>query len=306
MKRFSRKRIWLAISFVIILLLIFILFWKTGFLQKNSIDDRDLEAWDYVDGVIVGSEAFWLDGGNETCWYLIHGYTSTPAEMKGIAGSLHAEFGDTVFVTRLWGNGEVPSHILNLTLFDWYSQVSGEFDELEERCDEVNLVGFSFGGALSARLAEERDVNNLYLLAPYLVATYDFYHGLRSETYLNLFSDLFLYTKKRKIGQINSEEGLENHVAYWNMPLTPIKYSKEFFEEVKINLGKIDEPVLLQHSKKDKASDMDSSVLIYDGVSSEVKELIVFEKSNHILPADYDKEDVVLNIIDFEKRMREE
>jgi esterase/lipase len=34
------------------------------------------------------------------------------------------------------------------------------------------------------------------------------------------------------------------------------------------------------------------------------KELVVFEKSNHIIPMDYDKYEAISNIIDFEKQTR--
>jgi len=305
-KGWSRKRVSLIGLGIFFVLVFFVLWFFTGFVQSGNINNRDLGNWDYgEDGVIVGGEAFVLDGDSETCWYLIHGYTSTAAEMRELAEKVNGEFGDKVFVARLKGSGEVPSHILDLTLYDWYDQVLGEFDLISEECGKVNLVGFSFGGALSARISEERDVNNLYLIAPYLVATHRWYFGFRAESYLDWLGDSFVYVRKGKAGQINWPEGLENHVAYLNMPLGPVKHSKEFFEDVKKDVGDIDVPVLLQHSSGDQTSSMESSEFIYDGVSSEVKELVVFERSNHILLADYDKDAVGLNIVGFEKGTRD-
>lgn len=66
-------------------------------------------------------------------------------------------------------------------MVDWYEQISDEFDVLSKQCKKVNLVGFSFGGALSVRLAENKQVNNTYLLSPYLFSTYKYYMVLRPK-----------------------------------------------------------------------------------------------------------------------------
>jgi len=55
-------------------------------LQKTKIDNRDLSRWEYdEDGIILGAKEFMLNGSDDICWYLIHGYTSTPDEMREIA-----------------------------------------------------------------------------------------------------------------------------------------------------------------------------------------------------------------------------
>lgn len=208
-------------------------------------------------------------------------------------------------MTRLKGHGEVPSQIIDLTLHDWYEQVLAEYNRLNKSCTKINLVGFSFGGTLATRLAENTDVNNIYLLSPYLFANYEFYRVFKLETYLDTFADVLIYSKKTQIGQINSDNSLDKHIAYWNMPFAPVKYSKSFFEDTKNNLNKIHEPIFLQQSKNDKTSDIESSVFIYENVASLNKKIVVFENSNHILPEDYDKEEVIINIINFEKETRD-
>lgn len=301
----NKKRISIIILVIFAITLIGGLYFITGFMQNSKIDNRDLSKWEFnEDGIILGAKEFTLNGSEEVCWYLIHGYTSTPDEMKEIAQEIHAEFNETVFATRLKGSGEVPSHIMNLTLYDWYDQVSNEYNNLKKNCKEINLLGFSFGGTLATRLAENKEVNNVYLLSPYIFARYNWYYAFKLETYLNTFSDILVFNKKIKIAQINSQEGLDKHIAYWNMPLLPIKNSNTFFNEVKANLNKINSPILLQQSKNDKASDIKSSIYIYENVKSENKDLIIFEKSNHVILEDYDKEEVIKNIINFEKRLR--
>ena len=305
MKKKGRKKlIWISLSVVIILAVFIGLYIRTGFLQLSSIDQRDLERWEYDNGLIKGAEEFTLPGSNDTCWYLIHGYTSTPDEMRELAEKISFSFNDTVVVTRLKNHGMVPSKILNLSLTDWYAQVSSEVDELSLTCDKINLVGFSFGGTLSTRLAEEKDLNHVYLIAPYLFTTYKSYYLFKPETYLRIFAPVLHYSKKTKIGQINSPQGLENHIAYWSMPFAPVVNSRNFFKETISGLNNFTEPVLIQHSTGDRTSDVKSSRTILEGVSSENKELVLFNKSNHILIEDYEKGPVAKNILDFERNLR--
>jgi carboxylesterase len=281
------------------------LYLRTGFLQSSQIDTRDLNKWQFdEDGIILGAKEFTLNGSEDVCWFLIHGYTSTPDEMRELAEEIHSEFNETIFVTRLKGHGKVPSQIVDLTLYDWYEQVAKEYDTLNENCEKVNLIGFSFGGALATRLAENKDVNNVYLLSPYIFARYNWYYLFKLENYLDIFADILVYGKKNQIAQINSQEGLDKHIAYWNMPFLPIKNSKTFFNEVKSDLNKINAPILLQQSKNDKTSDIKSSIYIYENVKSENKDLIIFEKSNHVIQEDYDKKEVIKNILNFEKKSR--
>lgn len=42
----------------------------------------------------------------------------------------------------------------------------------------------------------------------------------------------------------------------------------------------------------------------YKGVSTEITEMKIFRKSNHVLLLDYDREEVINNIIGFEKNNR--
>jgi len=72
----------------------------------------------------------------------------------------------------------------------------------------------------------------------------------------------------------------------------PVKNSLDFVEEIKQNLDKINSPILIQHSKKDSVCDYSGSQTIYNKISSDEKEIIFFERSDHVLLADYDKEEV--------------
>ena len=307
------KRIWawkwhtktLFIIFIISVIFFLFLIFKTGLIFKGQIDKRDLSYWNYNEkGVIVGAEGFEIQGNKETCWLLIHSYSSTPIEMKEVSEIINHEFGDFVFVLRLEGHGEVPSHITNLSLNGWYKQVEKDFDLLKSECDNVNVVGNSFGGALTLKLAEQKDLKNVYLSNAYIKPRDKWFYGMPLRFYINYFSDYLIYIEKLKVGQINDPEGLKKHIAYRNFPMQPVKNSFEFLDIGINETWKVTEPILILHSPNDITADYDIMNEIIEDVSSDVKELKKFPKSNHILLLDYDKEEVIKSIIEFERENR--
>ncbi|MBU1557592.1 hypothetical protein KKC45_01375, partial [Patescibacteria group bacterium] len=280
-------------------------FYRTGFLQAGSIDEKDLIEWQRgEDGIILGQESFELDGNKNYCWLLIHSYVSTPDEMRGLAEAINSEFGDFVLVPRLEGHSELPSHILNLSLNEWYEQVKQEYLELHKDCQNINVAGSSFGGTLTLKLAEEFDLHSVYAIDAFLKMPYNFLYILKPETSMKFLSSNLHYLKKLKTASIFDPKGSEEHVAYWNMPFSPVVNSEEFIKEVVTNLNKIEEPLFIAHSEKDSVSSFLSAQLIFDQVSSLNKKLLPLVDSDHLLLRDYDKNLVVENIINFESLLR--
>ncbi|MBN2421330.1 hypothetical protein JXB27_03570 [Candidatus Woesearchaeota archaeon] len=284
-----------TISVILVLIVFISLYWFTGIFQANKIDDKDLKKWNFSNGVIIGAEEFKVNGSTEYCWLLIHGYVGTPAEMKKLAERISFEFNDTIHAPRLSGNGEVPSALLNKTIDIWYGEVSEDFDEMKKSCKHVNVLGSSFGGTLSLRLAEENDFDNLYLLNTFLVSKYE---------PLFIFSEILGYGKNSLLQTINDPEGRKNFITNKAMPFVPVKKSLSFIKITRENLDKITESAAVFHSKRDITADYQSSEKIYSEISSKIKEINLYKKSSHILLLDYDKEDIINKIIEFEKQNR--
>jgi carboxylesterase len=294
-----RKVVLVVVVFVLIGLAIGVACAYTGFMQYGDVDDRDLERWDYCDGIICGADEFFIEGGNDTCWILVHSYSATPLEMRPLAERINVEFGDSVLGVRLNGHGGVPSELYDLNLDDWYSQVEEIFIDESSRCESVNIIGSSFGGAIALRLAQEYEVGNLFILNAYV---YPVWPG--SNLLLKIFSPIFHYVKKGNVARINDPEGLDNHVAYLNFVFSPVSGSSGFLNKVFSSSYLISEDILIQHSTKDEVADFSTLYTVFNLISSNNKELVSLSDSNHILLADYDSDVVIENIIDFETRFR--
>lgn len=300
----KRKYVIFAISSFIFIVIFLLLILKTGFLQKNQLDNKDLEYWDYENGFIKNTSEIEINGNSNVCWILIHSYTSTPLEMRELGEKINSEFNDSIFAIRLRGHGEIPSHVVNLNLNDWYSQINDKFDKLNSECNKINVVGSSFGSSLAMKLSEEKEFNNLYILGGYLKLPYKWYYVLDPNIIIKLSANMVYYTKNVKISSINSPEGRQKYVGYWNFPLLPVKNSQEFLKIVKNNLDKINENLLIQHSINDDIASLKEMQNLLTKASSGSKEIILFERSDHILLMDYDSDQVIDNIIEFEKRNR--
>lgn len=301
----KEKRLIFSLILILFLSLFLLIIQNTGVLQANSIDIRDRNFWEYENGIQKDANEFTINGNNETCWILIHSYTSTPKEMKELADKINIEFGDFVYVPRLKGHGKLPSHINDLVLDDWHFQIKNDYKNLKNQCNKINIVGSSIGGTIALKIAQENEINNLYLVNPFLSVPYKKYYILKLEDYLKFIGPIIYYSKKTKIAQINDKEGLKEHISYWNMPVLPIRNSLDFFTKTEENLYLINETILIQHSINDKTASFKSSNIIFNNINSQNKKIILFNRSNHLLLMDYDKKEAINNIISFEKNLRE-
>jgi carboxylesterase len=295
----------LGVLLVIVLFVIIFISLKTGVFDRDGIDDLDLEYWNYnSDGIIEGAEEFSVNGSRDTCWLMIHGYGATPMEFRNLSYVINKEFGDYIYVPRLEGHGGVPSRLLNLNLSYWYEQIETDFDNLSSECNSVNLLGFSFGGALALKLAEEKEANRVFVIAGFLGPSYRPQWIISLEWVLKKFSDIIIYVEKNKIAQINDPEGLEDYVSYLNFALQPVKNSFVFLEELRKNAGKITEPIIFFHSTSDKTASYYLMRDFFEGISSKDSSFFVFKDSNHVVHYDYDREAVFSGIVNFERERR--
>jgi carboxylesterase len=93
---------------------------------------------------------FFLPGG-PTGVLLIHGWSGSPAEMRGLGGYLAAQ-GLTVMAVRLPGHGTEPRELFATRWQDWVAACGQSLVALRRRCDTVFVGGLSMGALLSIYL----------------------------------------------------------------------------------------------------------------------------------------------------------
>lgn len=97
---------------------------------------------------------------------LIHGLFDCPFSLRDISLHLQAN-GALCRAILLPGHGTVPSDLLHVTYHDWIQAVRYGIDTLRQEVDQIFLVGYSTGAALSLYHAlQDTTINGLVLLAP--------------------------------------------------------------------------------------------------------------------------------------------
>ncbi|MCU9816713.1 alpha/beta hydrolase [Paraclostridium sp. AKS73] len=108
-------------------------------------------------------KSYKFNGNNIGC-LLIHGFTSTPAEMYPLAKVLNDK-GYTVNSILLSGHGTTHDELLKVSYIDWYNDVESAYEELLFECEKVIVIGHSMGGLLALILASNYHIDKLILLA---------------------------------------------------------------------------------------------------------------------------------------------
>lgn len=302
MKKITKNHIkwYLLVALVVFVSVVLVNLWiETGIFQKSKIDSRDLDSWEYEDSFIKDSLNFTLLGNTETCWILIHSYAATPNEMKELAEAINSNLNDTVIVPLLEGHSQVPSKLIGRNLDYWYIQIESEFNSSKNNCEKINVLGSSFSSPIALRLAENNELNNVFVVNSFIYLPYHPLRILPLRTYIQLLTPIVHYNKKIQLAQINDQEGLSRHIAYWNMPYQPIKESFNFIDETVDNLEKIDEPIFIAHSEFDPTAGKKGAVVIYSNVNSSMKKINWYNNSSHVLLMDKDRNTLIHDILSF-------
>lgn len=220
---------------------------------------------------------------------IIHGFTGGPHEVEPLRAYLSKRTDWKIEVPVLKGHGkelnlEDASHEL------WLEDARIALENLRKNCDKVYVIGFSMGGMIAAYLAATQKIERLVLLATarrYLSFKYlSFYiaemigDGFKGKLNEN---DLFLHYKS-KFGDV------------------PLKANIEFMKLVnrtKQYLKDITTPVFIAQGHKDEMVPYKAAYYLDEEISSEHKEVVFFEQSDHLICLGEDSDVLNKMIYDF-------
>ena len=229
---------------------------------------------------------------------LCHGFCGSPKSMIGWPRHLEAA-GFRVLLPRLPGHGTDWQELNQTSWVDWYSTVDDAFASLHAQCDQVFLAGLSMGGALALRLAQQHGpfVSGLTLVNPVINIT---------DPRMSALPVL------RRV--LPSLRGIVNDIAepgrdecgYDRLPLRAL-YSQTFlWADVRRNLDRVGQPVLVYQAVHDHVVDPSSVRLIKTGVRSSDHTYIELHRSYHVATLDYDAEYIFDGSVAFFRRLTKE
>lgn len=225
---------------------------------------------------------------------LVHGFTGSPQALREL-GEYLAERDLAVEGIRLPGHGTTWEDLNARKTQEWIDAVEAGFAKVARGRRRVFIVGLSFGAALAVDFAARNaeDVAGLVTLAG-LVYTKD------PRRFLAPVIRRLTASLPGVANDIADAGGSE--LAYDRLPTTAAYQMLRYIRGARAALPNVRCPILVMHSRNDHTVHPGNAQVIFDTVASEDKELVWLDKSYHLLPLDFDKQEVFERTCDFIKQ----
>jgi carboxylesterase len=240
--------------------------------------------------LIPGAEPFFFQGGNVGC-LLIHGFTATPNEVRGL-GEYLAGQGYTVLGPRLAHHGSDPADMNRSRWHDWYLSALDGWHLLQGVCEQIVPVGMSMGGATALLLAARQPVTAVVSMsAPVYIPTDPRFPFLRAIGMVQPFLEKATWDESQRPSR------------YPVLPTQAVGELRQYLEVVEHALLAVTAPALLLHSRDDESVPPDSMERIQHRLGSLEKEMVWYEGARHVLTEDPEhRQDVYERVASFLKR----
>ena len=240
---------------------------------------------------------FYFEGNNGKAVLLVHGWTTTPYELRRLGVYLN-EKGYTVDAPMLLGHGTFPGELENLKWEDWFRGVENSYAQLKKDFSEVYVAGTSMGSSLAVLLAaKNKDVSGVVLMAtPY---------ELRSRKIMEVLGSFLLklgkkyYSKSYPLKFRFSPMFITRMISYQSFPIKNVLEIFRLSDEVKKVASNVCQPALVIQSSQDHVVTKRSVEKLYRKLGSKNKKKIILEKAYHTFISDIKNEHIFEDIFNF-------
>lgn len=230
--------------------------------------------------VIKGADPFYFKE-SEIGVLISHGFMGTPQSVRSLGENL-ARYSYTVLGIRLKGHGTHYRDLEKCTHEEWFESLENGYQELQQHCTSIFVLGQSMGGTLTLKLAHKHhDLKGIILINPALnVPGYEYLKGVTKPR--------FIIEEKPDIHAKNVYE-----ITYDLAPINAIHELQKIMETIPALLPSIQCPILGIKSSMDHVVPPENTDYIMENIGSDRKEKVVLRNSYHVASMDYDKEKIV-------------
>lgn len=244
-------------------------------------------------------EPFFLAGNRIGC-LLVHGFTSTPYEMRYLGDRLHAA-GYTVCGVCLAGHARRPEDLITHSWRDWYATVEAGLETLSATCSAVLGIGLSLGSLLILRLAHEqpRSIAALALLSPALRLRNAWPARLAplGRLLVPWLPASIAYVSKVQSDIVDlAARGV--HPGYRRMPLRAVFELIALQQEVRRILPAVMQPTLAIHARHDNTAPLENLAILQRQLPN-LWGTVILPRSGHVVAVDVEKQRVAEEVIRF-------
>jgi len=279
---------------ILSILLVFIAGWvllKIYSPQNKPADD----SWVTVEKQLIPNDIITID-----TVMMIHGFAGSPFDLKPLAVKL-TNLGYRVVLPTTPGqiNQDYSSDYHDYQpeyYIKWINNLVS--NEIKKSNGKVYLAGFSMGGTLSTIAAVSNKIDKLILIAPFysLTTANDFIW--KSSHWL---SKIINGVPNLTLGAINDPKGDAEYYPGSEVIRLDAYDSLERLAQIAVKcVPEIKVPILVLGSQNDKVASFEYTKELFS--SNKNARIIEYERSNHVLLYDYDKESAISNIVSFLKK----
>jgi len=242
------------------------------------------------------NQPFYFKGTNGKAVLLIHGWMSTPYEVRRLGKYLN-ENGYTVYAPQLKGHGTVPKDLEKVRWTDW-------LEDLERACvflrqqevGKIYLAGTSIGANLAAVLAaQKKEIAGIILMAmPYRIKLEA--PALVLAKFLKIFKS---YNKKRYPPTFGVSTTITRLISYQTYPIQSALEVYGLIEKSRDILPKISQPCFIVQSAQDHVVQKGSLKMIYDKIGSPIKKKQYISRAYHTFISDIKNDRIFQDILNF-------
>lgn len=225
--------------------------------------------------VMPGAEAYASYRNPRVGILLLHGFTSTPQGLRGLAKRLETQ-GISVSVPLLAGHGTHPCDLLKTSVEEIVESAEAALYGLQRKVRNVFVAGVSFGGNLALHLAAKHPVQGVIAMSAPIYLKHSYLRPL-----LQVYSWFKPYLKKRLPKESRKDYHIVERVTYDCIPLPALFRGFHWLKKMKGELGKVTSPVLVLQKKDDFLVQEKSAEYIYQKVTSKKKSLKFIENTYH-------------------------
>ena len=223
--------------------------------------------------------------------YIIHGFSNSTYEVRELAEYL----GNNGFYTRadnLPGHGTTADDCNRCKYNDWIKFVEKGVSEMDAKCDNIFIIGISLGSDLAIYLATKFQLSGVVFAATVL----KFNNEFKIRILNTIFHSFFPKIDKRKTYNKKFRDTYD-YYGYDVYPMTGLNEMRKLTNIVRPILNQVTSPALIIYSKRDVLSLRANFDIVFDNISSNIKETLVLEKSTHNIFTKSSEQQIVFNKI---------
>lgn len=242
------------------------------------------------------SKAPFVTHGSRGQALYLHGYSSTPYEVRFVADAMEAQgFGGAGIL--LPGHGTKVEDLASVTAEEWLDAARTAYAALDRDGPRV-IVAASMGGLLALMLAAEEPVGALVLLSASLRMKPAGEIGQRLGR--SVVGDFLPIVEKQvRGGDVGDPEGQEKNPTYPAMDMSAVGELGRLRDQVVPLLPQVTCPTLLFHGAKDQTIELDATTEIAESIRAPYVETIFLPHSQHILGLDVERDEIASRTADF-------